>query len=34
LVNQSFLIMYLATAAVTLIGLSINWRRGSSYWPL
>jgi len=34
LVNQSFLIMYLATAAVALIGLWINWPRGSSYWPL
>jgi MFS family permease len=31
LVNQSFLIMYLATAAVALIGLWINWRRGFSY---
>jgi MFS family permease len=27
LVNQSFLIMYLATASVALIGLWINWRR-------
>jgi MFS family permease len=27
LVNQSFLIMYLTTAAVALIGLWINWRR-------
>jgi MFS family permease len=27
LVDQSFLIMYLATAAVALIGLWINWRR-------
>ena len=27
LVNQSFLIMYLATAGVALIGLWINWRR-------
>ena len=26
-VEQSFLIMYLATAAVALIGLWINWRR-------
>jgi len=31
LVNQSFLIMYLATTAVALIGLWIDWRRGSSY---
>jgi MFS family permease len=29
LVNQSFLIMYLATAAVALIGLWINWKRES-----
>jgi MFS family permease len=27
LVNQSFLVMYLATAAVALVGLWINWRR-------
>jgi MFS family permease len=27
LVDQSFLIMYLATAAVALIGLWINWQR-------
>jgi MFS family permease len=27
LVNQSFLIMYLATAAVALVGLWVNWRR-------
>jgi predicted MFS family arabinose efflux permease len=27
LVNQSFLIMYLATAGVALLGLWINWRR-------
>jgi MFS family permease len=27
LVNQSFLIMYLTTAAVALIGLWFNWRR-------
>jgi hypothetical protein len=31
LVNQSFLVMHLTTAAVVLIGLWINWRRGSSY---
>jgi MFS family permease len=28
LVNQSFLIMYLATAGVALLGLWINWRSG------
>jgi MFS family permease len=27
LVSQSFLVMYLATAAVALVGLWINWRR-------
>ena len=31
LVQQSFLIMYLATAGVALIGLWINWKRGFLY---
>lgn len=31
LVQQSFLIMYLATAGVALIGLWVNWKRGFLY---
>jgi MFS family permease len=31
LVQQSFLVMYLATAGVALIGLWINWKHGSLY---